>query len=356
VEENFIKFKDALKHKAFLTSRSLGRKFPDDKDSILAGIFDPYEIDAHKIRTSESLRRLSSKTQVWPIPQNPLVHSRLTHTLEVLSVAVIMARVLGLNVNLVIALAWSHDVGHAPFGHLGEKAISDLTGVKFSHEIFGPILLQEIECLNLSFEVLEGVPYHDSGGKPLVADSNLPLEYAVVMIADKIAFLFSDPGGCLRQGYLKESDFSDNLNFFGRNWNERINYCLASLFAESQFANNLSFVNSKAAIHFEELRKWMYANVYNKLDEEAERIYYRKALEKAFYFLHDHLCRDRIWAGIALALMSEREVIKLAEFNFGSVKDALAELKNMSFMESFNLCKGVGFRKEDMDLSWAKKL
>ncbi len=357
--EKITEFQNALASKAFESEKTLGRKNQDDPEQFLFGILDPFEIDIWKIKQSKSLRALNGKTQVWPVADNPLVRNRLTHTLEVESLASLIARVLGLNDKLTSAIALAHDLGHAPFGHMFERVISRIVGDEFRHEIFGPILIQEIERqgrgLNLSFEVLEGVTRHSRGGGSLIVEEGFPLEYDVVMYADKLAYLFSDINDAVRQNYIQIKDMPESLKFLGDNQRAQINSCLAALFKESAERGYVSFANSPEAAAFETCRKWMYRNVYEKLDLDKGRIDHEQDIENAFSFVHNYFCLEMADAAVVLATMTDREVLLLSKLKNDARIIDVQNLNQMGFVERLEYCKGVGFSKEDIDFSWAGK-
>lgn len=354
--KNLESFKGALSDKAFQSQNSLGRQCAQDEDLALAQLMDPFEIDVWKIKSSKSLRALGGKTQVWPLASNPLVRNRLTHSLEVEAIAVMIAQVLGLNVNLTRAIALAHDLGHAPFGHMFERIISEITGIRLRHEFFGPLLMQKIERqgkgLNLSFEVLEGVSRHSRGDGKLVTEDNYPLEYAAVMYADKIAYTPSDVNDCLRQGYLKE--IPTRLRSLGENQREQVNSCLLALFEESAECGYVSFSTSKQAVAFEAARQWMYKNVYHKLDQEADRIENEKHIRRAYSFVSRYFYFNSIDTAVALATMTDREIITLSEMKSSSTTIFdVKKLEHSGFMERLDYCRNIGYTEEEMKASWS---
>lgn len=362
MEKLLLEYPNALAAKAFDSSNTRGRRCQEqksDSDLKFSKLLNPFELDSEKkITNLKSFRASLGKTQVWPIAQNPLVRSRLTHTMEVASIAVFIARILKLNVHLVRAIALAHDLGHGPFGHLFEKTISEITGAEFRHEYFGPILLQEIERsgqgANLSFEVLDGCQNHSRGEGKLTVNLKHPLEYSVVMWADKIAYLTSDINDCLRQEYLEEKDLPTCINFLGGNQRERVDTCEEALIKESLECGQISFTNSVQASAFEEARQWMYKNVYLKLDTEPTRAEHANDIRRAFNFAKDRLGLDGINAAIFLATMTDKEVLILSELELNLKLGDIANLKTLGFMERLPYCKIAGFEKKHLDLSWAK--
>ncbi|HWA98094.1 MAG TPA: deoxyguanosinetriphosphate triphosphohydrolase [Pirellulales bacterium] len=168
----------------------------------------PFQRDRDRIVHSAAFRRLSSKTQVFTGEGGDYHRTRLTHTLEVASIARTLARALRLNEDLVESLALAHDLGHPPFGHAGEEVLhaclADVGG--FSHNQQGLRIVEEIEQrypdfpgLNLTLEVLEGqatrITHDVSARRPLV-------EVQVVDAADSIAYDTHDVDDALQMGLL----------------------------------------------------------------------------------------------------------------------------------------------------------
>lgn len=126
---------------------------------------NPFERDANRIRYSKPYRRLAGVTQVHPDPESPTVHTRIFHTEEVAQIARGLCRRLWLNADLAEAIALGHDLGHAPFGHAGEKALDDISkrernNIRFVHNLQSLRVVDELFPLNLTYEVREGIVCH----------------------------------------------------------------------------------------------------------------------------------------------------------------------------------------------------
>ena len=252
-----------LNHLAFRSEMSKGRKWPKEKDEDgwMFDLFDPFVIDRHKIEFSKALRRLDNKTQVFSLQNNNHVRDRLTHTTEVAGLAAIIARALGLNVDLCVDQSEGHDVGHVPFGHVGEIFIAEKTQKDFKHAKYGAILLQEMErkgLANFSFEVLEGISLHSSKFIP----ENKPQEYKVTKLSDKIAFVLHDINDAIRMRILSEN--ITELKLLGQNHRERLGNCITALLSESIGARFVSF-EFKHCKMFMVMYEWIHNNVYNKM-------------------------------------------------------------------------------------------
>ena len=351
------RFKDCLKDKAFATKNSRGRRnLSIDDDEPYFNCVSQFRIDNDKILNSKARRRQEDKTQVLCDPENPHICTRSRHTNEVVSIVIKIAEILGLNVSLCEAIAQGHDIGHTPYGHLGEKFLSEITGKHFRHEIFGVVIAQHIERkgngLNLSYEVLEGMLNHSKGKLALSINPDLPLEYAVMMISDKIAYTFSDINDALRYNYLTESELPKEVSSLGKNQRERILYCIFSLIRESFEAGTISFSQSETAKKFEKIRQWLYENYYNRINGDMQKI----VLEKTYRFLSSDSFFDDCDPAMLLALLTDKELNALAQKVFlRGKKPQKEDLANFGIMEIIPYARGKEICLTDPDLTWGKK-
>ena len=204
-------------------SRSRGREFPPE-NAVVRGPRSPFQRDRDRIIHSISFRRLRYKTQVFVAPDGDHYRVRLTHSLEVAQIARVIARTLGLDEDLTEALALAHDIGHAPFGHAGEEALSGALHKHggFDHNAHTLRTLMRLdspycehEGLNLTWETLEGLAKHNGPvAAPGWALSELDaafamdlatwpsLEAQVAAISDDIAYDNHDIDDGLRAGFL----------------------------------------------------------------------------------------------------------------------------------------------------------
>ena len=217
---------------------SRGRRHCED-DRGPRGPRDAFQRDRDRIIHSNAFRRLRHKTQVFVAPDGDHYRVRLTHSLEVAQIGRAMARTLGLNEDLTEALCLAHDLGHPPFGHAGEDALSDaLRGAGgFDHNGHSLRLLTALECpypghdgLNLTWETLEGLAKHNgpvtgpewamaeaNGDFDLELASHASLEAQVAAIADDIAYDNHDVDDGLRAGIL-DLDALLELPLVARHW------------------------------------------------------------------------------------------------------------------------------------------
>ena len=199
--------------------RSRGRDHELEPDRLRT----EFQRDRDRIIHSKAFRRLEYKTQVFVIHEGDHYRTRLTHSLEVAQIATTIARALGLNADLVEAIALGHDLGHTPFGHSGEEALDELVPGGFRHYEHSVRVVEELEetylylghrGLNLTWEVREGILKHAVWKRPLepgrfqhLEPELLPtLEGQVINVADPVAFISHDLDDGLRAGILREED------------------------------------------------------------------------------------------------------------------------------------------------------
>jgi len=192
---------------------SRGRQHPEPGDYPYRPAF---QRDRERVTHCRAFRRLSSKTQVLAAHTNDHHRTRLTHTLEVAQVSRTVARMLGLNEDLVEAVALSHDLGHPPFGHAGERALNACMAAYggFDHNLHALRIVDELELpypafpgLNLSWEVREAFAHHSKRRdhpvvRELVGDGEPLLEFTVVDLCDSLAYDTHDLDDALGLGLV----------------------------------------------------------------------------------------------------------------------------------------------------------
>lgn len=233
-----------------------------------------FQRDRDRIIYSKSFLRLKNKTQVFFAPDGDHYMSRLTHTLDVSQIARSLARCLSLNEDLAEAIALGHDLGHTPFGHVGERVLSRLAPCGFKHSEQSLRVVDKLEKdgrgLNLTYEVRDGILNHTKSGKPAT------LEGQAVSLADRIAYINHDIEDAVRAGFLREEELpQDAIKVFGKDTSARINSAILDIYAES---NGKPYVRMSAEKQeaLDTLRTFMFEHVYeraNKLiQESAERM------------------------------------------------------------------------------------
>ncbi|MDR2547108.1 MAG: deoxyguanosinetriphosphate triphosphohydrolase [Lachnospiraceae bacterium] len=252
-----------------------------------------YQRDRDRILHSKSFRRLKEKTQVFLIPEGDHYRTRLTHTLEVAQNARTIAKALRLNEELTEAIALGHDLGHAPFGHAGERVLSQLCPGGFVHSEQSVRVVEVLEKsgigLNLTHEVRDGIRNHQTSGSPAT------LEGKIVRFSDKIAYMHHDMNDAIRGGILSEADVPRQIcDVVGETTGERLDYFIRDLISTSYEKNDIS-LSPAVNTALMELRDFMFERVYQNKEAKSEE---KKAemlmatLYDYYYKNHDKLPRD----------------------------------------------------------------
>ncbi len=181
-----------------------------------------YQRDIDRIVHSKAFRRLMHKTQVFLQPEGDHYRTRMTHTLEVARIASTITRALGLNEDLAEAIAMGHDLGHTPFGHAGEAALSQCLGKPFRHNEQSlrvvDVLERDGRGLNLTNEVRNGILCHTGDPWPST------LEGIIVRRSDQIAYVNHDIDDAIRAGILTNEDIPRAISdVLGHEHSTRIN-------------------------------------------------------------------------------------------------------------------------------------
>src|SRR5437868_638775 len=214
-----------LSERAVLAAESKGR----ERDEPLHPLRTAFQRDRDRVVHAKAFRRLKHKTQVFIAPEGDHYRVRLTHTLEVSQIARTAARALGLNEDLTEAIALGHDLGHTPFGHLGEQALTPFLGRPFRHNEQSLRIVDHLERdgagLNLTWEVRDGIVNHTwSMPQPST------LEAQVVRFADRIAYVNHDVDDALRAGVLEQRELPELvLEVLGRTHGERLDTLVGDL-------------------------------------------------------------------------------------------------------------------------------
>jgi dGTPase len=207
-------------------AQTRGRLRPEEPCSLRTD----FQRDRDRIIHSKAFRRLKHKTQVFVAPQGDHFVTRLTHVLEVSQVARTISRALNLNEDLTEAIALGHDLGHTPFGHIGEAALDELLPGGFRHAEQSLRVVDRLENdgqgLNLTYEVREGIRGHSKGMADILGDewgSSGTFEAEVVKLADIIAYVNHDANDAIRAGLLVEADLPPAaVKVLGGNAGQRI--------------------------------------------------------------------------------------------------------------------------------------
>jgi len=244
-----------------------------------------FQRDRDRILHSKPFRRLKHKTQVFVAPLGDHYRTRLTHTLEVTQIARTIARALRLNEDLVEAIGLGHDLGHSPFGHAGEAAISLAQGHSFRHNEQSlrivEVLEKNGEGLNLTFQVREGIFMHSKGRRDISATAwgtASTLEGQIIKIADSIAYINHDIDDAMRAGLITQADLpADLVEILGASHAQRINTMVCDLIDHNWWASGAEIPADPPTLQLSPpilaatnaLREFMYQRVY--LNSQAKK-------------------------------------------------------------------------------------
>lgn len=245
-----------------------------------------FQRDRDRILHSKTFRRLKFKTQVFLSPEGDHYRTRLTHTLEVAQVARTLARALRLNEDLTEAIALGHDLGHTPFGHIGERSLDELMPEGFRHNEQSrrcvEVLENDGQGLNLTWEVRDGILCHS--GKQFPAT----LEGQCVRRADRIAYLNHDLDDALRGGVLRPFELpADCLKVLGKSHGERINTMIMDIVENSQGKDMLS-MSPLVQEAMDGLREFMFEKVYRDKWRAAEEERCVVLIKQLFRYYSEH--------------------------------------------------------------------
>ena len=245
-----------------------------------------FQRDTDRIIHSKAFRRLMHKTQVFLQPEGDHYRTRMTHTLEVSRIARSIAIGLRLNEDLTEAIAMGHDLGHTPFGHAGEIALSEVTGRPFRHNEQSlrvvDILEKDGAGLNLTYETRMGILGHSWS-----AEAPDTMEGHVIRFADRIAYINHDIDDAMRAGILSESDIPREISgVLGHSHSERINTLVEELITQTGISNTLR-MRPKVAEAMDALRSFMFERVYRNPVAKGEESKARDILKS----LYEHYMR-----------------------------------------------------------------
>ena len=258
--------RETLSPRATLAAASKGRERDEPQDPLRTC----FQRDRDRIVHTKAFRRLKHKTQVFLAPEGDHYRVRLTHTLEVSQIARTAARALRLNEDLAEAVALGHDLGHTPFGHLGEQALSPFLDRPFRHNEQSLRVVDHLENegrgLNLTWEVRDGIVNH-----PWSMPEPATLEAQVVRVADRIAYINHDVDDAVRAGVLDEAALpAEAVEILGRTHAERINTLVADLVSHSADADRIGL--SEERFHaLDTMRDFMFERVYLRDEARSEQ-------------------------------------------------------------------------------------
>ena len=273
-----------LDPRAAFSDQSRGRPFGEDNRE--DDVRTCYQRDTDRIVHSKSFRRLMHKTQVFLQPEGDHYRTRMTHTLEVSRIARTICRGLRLNEDLAEAIAMGHDLGHTPFGHAGEAALSEVMGKEFRHNEQSlrvvDVLEKGGEGLNLSYEVRMGILGHTGEYIPET------LEGQIVRKSDQIAYVNHDIDDAMRAGILSNDDIPRSIaQVLGRNHKERINTLVCDMIFTSREAGAL-VMSPQAETALRDLRSFMFDRVYRNPVAKGEEKKARGMIQRLYEYYVRH--------------------------------------------------------------------
>ena len=245
-----------------------------------------YQRDIDRIVHSKSFRRLMHKTQVFLQPEGDHYRTRMTHTLEVARIASTITRALGLNEDLAEAIAMGHDLGHTPFGHAGEVALTKCLGKPFRHNEQSLRVVDYLEKdglgLNLTHEVRNGILCHTGDPWP---DT---LEGVIVRRSDQIAYVNHDIDDAIRAGILTNVDIPTAItDVLGNTHSVRINTLVTDIIATSREAGTVT-LSPAVETALKDLRSFMFENVYRNPIAKGEESKAKDMLQRMFDYYVNH--------------------------------------------------------------------
>lgn len=273
-----------LNKQAAFADETRGRLHPEDEKT--EDVRTAYQRDTDKIVHSKAFRRLMHKTQVFLRPEGDHYRTRMTHTLEVTRIARTIAKALDLNEDLAEAAAMGHDLGHTPFGHAGEVALSEAMGQPFCHNEQSlrvvDLLENGGEGLNLTYEVRMGILGHTG---PRVPET---LEGQIVRWADRMAYVNHDIDDAVRAGILDRNDIPKFvLKTLGTTHSSRINTLVCDMITASREEGKI-VLSPQVEKALQELREFMFERVYRNPVAKGEESKAREMLKRLYEYYVTH--------------------------------------------------------------------
>ncbi len=244
----------------------------------------PFQRDRDRIVHTKAFRRLKHKTQVFIAPEGDHYRTRLTHTIETCCIARTVARALGLNEDLTEAIGLGHDLGHPPFGHIGEEAIDEalreLGEDGFRHNRHSLRVVDELERdgrgLNLTEQVRDGILNHTGPTHPAT------LEGRIVRLVDRVAYINHDIDDSVRAGILAEGELpAKEIELLGATGAARIDRLVNDIVASSRTAGDIA-QSEEIGRAMLRLRKFMFDRVYLGPEARSEHQRVQRTLRGLF--------------------------------------------------------------------------
>lgn len=262
-----------------------------------------FQRDRDRIIHSKAFRRLKHKTQVFIAPLGDHYVTRLTHTLEVSQIARTISRALNLNEDLTEAIALGHDLGHTPFGHVGEDVLNELYREGFRHNEQSLRIVDLLENdgkgLNLTSEVRDGILNHSKTREGILGQGRgtvNTLEGEVCKIADAVAYINHDIGDAIRAGVVTERDLPlPAIKLLGMYHSQRVNTMVCDIIEYSWSARDNNSTDSPAIgmsptvlEATNNLREFLFDKVYNVRSAQAESERAREVVRLLYQYFGAH--------------------------------------------------------------------
>lgn len=245
-----------------------------------------YQRDIDRIVHCKAFRRLMHKTQVFLRPEGDHYRTRMTHTIEVMRISCTITRALGLNEDLAEAIALGHDLGHTPFGHAGEDALSKCLGKPFRHNEQSlrvvDLLEKDGQGLNLTHEVRFGIVGHTGAYIPET------LEGQVVRKSDQIAYVNHDIDDAIRAGILTDRDIPKAISdVLGEDHSQRINTLACDMIRTSREAGTVC-LSPTVDQALKDLRAFMFERVYRNPVAKSQESKAKEMLFRLYEYYISH--------------------------------------------------------------------
>ncbi len=262
-----------------------------------------FQRDRDRIIHSNAFRRLKHKTQVFIAPLGDHYVTRLTHTLEVAQIARTISRALNLNEDLTETIALGHDLGHTPFGHIGEDVLNELYSDGFRHNEQSlrvvDLLEKDGQGLNLTWEVTDGIVNHSKTRVEILGQGwgeVNTLEGEVCKISDVVAYVNHDIGDAIRASIITENDLPPSaITVLGCSHSQRINTMVCDIIECSWAVTGYNTTTNPAISMSPQvleatniLREFLFQWVYNmrSAQEEAEKA--REIIRRLYRHFNEH--------------------------------------------------------------------
>ena len=273
-----------LSPKAAFSDRSLGRNREEEEDEL--DVRTCYQRDTDRIVHCKAFRRLMHKTQVFLRPEGDHYRTRMTHTIEVSRIARTIARALNLNQDLTEAIAMGHDLGHTPFGHAGEGALSMCLGEEFCHNAQSlrvvDVLENNGEGLNLTYEVRMGILGHTGSYVPET------LEGQIVRISDRIAYVNHDIDDALRAGIMDSTAIPKSISaVLGDRHSQRINTLVCDIITTSRESDTIE-LSPAVGQALLDLRSFLFEKVYHNPIAKGEESKAKEMICRLYDYYYAH--------------------------------------------------------------------